>query len=96
MFHGRLDCSEMLINEGANTALAARIQESPADSVSGKSYVKMPLFLFSAKIYNDHIFCFFFLVHWKLRFQTIRIQCPIIEKKNRDQNIARLICSFTI
>ena len=50
MFHGRLDCSEMLINEGANTALAARIQESPADSVSGKSYVKMPLFLFSAKI----------------------------------------------
>ena len=41
MFHGRLDCSEMLINEGANTALAARIQESPADSVSRKSYVKM-------------------------------------------------------
>ena len=36
MFHGRLDCSEMLINEGANTALAARIQESPADSVSKK------------------------------------------------------------
>ena len=33
----------MLINEGANTALAARIQESPADSVSGKSYVKMSL-----------------------------------------------------
>ena len=95
MFHGRLDCSEMLINEGANTALAARIQESPADSVSGKSYVKMPLFLFSAKIYLI-IFFVSFLVHWKLRFQTIRIQCPIIEKKNRDQNIARLICSFTI
>ena len=60
MFHGRLDCSEMLINEGANTALAARIQESPADSVSGKSYVKMPLFLFSAKIYLIIFFVSFF------------------------------------
>ena len=48
---------------------------------------------FIAEIFDD---VFFFLVHWKLRFQTIRIQCPIIEKKNRDQNIARFICSFTI
>ena len=39
MFHGRLDCSEMLINEGANTALAARIQESPADSVSENYFI---------------------------------------------------------
>ena len=34
MFHGRLDCSKLLLNENANTSLLARIQESPADSVS--------------------------------------------------------------
>ena len=56
MFHGRLDCSEMLINEGANTALAARIQESPADSVSGKSYVKMSLLYYVVQYVTILIF----------------------------------------
>ena len=51
MFHGRLDCSEMLINEGANTALAARIQESPADSVS-KNYFTYALLWFPMKNEN--------------------------------------------
>ena len=36
MFHGRMDCSKLLLEENANTVFCARVQESPADSVSLK------------------------------------------------------------
>ena len=34
MFHGRMDVSKLLLDENANTVFCARVQESPADSVS--------------------------------------------------------------
>ena len=47
MFHGRLDCSKLLLEENANTVFCARVQESPADSVSLREITIWKLFCHS-------------------------------------------------